>query len=132
MVQYQQTWPVAVLCAVLGVSRSGFYTYGGRQVAFRGASDEMAWCARGRAIHVEIGQSDGSRRMATPRQDEGMAVGRDTARRLMKEAGVTVRRPKQRPLVTTDSQQAYPVAPHLVARQFDVEPPEHVWVGDMT
>jgi putative transposase len=54
--------------------------------------------------------------MAKQLQDEGMAVGRDNARRLMKQAGVVVRRPKQRYPVTTDSQHAYPVAPNLVAR----------------
>ena len=27
MAEHQHTWPVAVLCAVLAVSRSGFYAY---------------------------------------------------------------------------------------------------------
>jgi putative transposase len=123
---------VAVLCAVLEVSRSGFYASVVRQAAYRRDGDEMALLARVRAIHVETGQSYGSRRMAKPLQDEGVAVGRYKVRRLMKQASIAVRRPKQGRPVTTDSQHAYPVAPNLVARQFDVEQPDHVWVGDIT
>jgi putative transposase len=123
---------VAVLCAVLEVSRSGFYASVVRQATYRRDGDEMALLAHVRAIHVETGQSYGSRRMAKQLEDEGVAVGRYKVRRLMKQAGVAVRRPKQRRPVTTDSQHAYPVAPNLVARQFDVEKPDHVWVGDIT
>ena len=74
--------------------------------------------------------SYGSRRMATPLQDEGFAVGRAKARRLMHQAGVAVQRPKRRGPVTTASRHGDEVAPNLLARQFDVAKPDHVWVGD--
>jgi transposase InsO family protein len=50
----------------------------------------------------------------------------------MQEAGLTVRRRTQRGPVTTDSQHRYLVAPNLLARQFEVEKPDQVWVGDLT
>jgi putative transposase len=43
-----------------------------------------------------------------------------------------VRRPRQRRPVTTDSRHGHPVAPNLLARQFDVERPDQTWVGDVT
>jgi transposase InsO family protein len=70
--------------------------------------------------------------MAKPLQDDGCAVGRDKARRLMRQAQVTVERPKKRGPVTTDSRHRYAVAPHVLARQFDVEQPDQVWVGAIT
>jgi putative transposase len=34
--------------------------------------------------------------------------------------------------MTTDSRHGYEVAPNLLARQFDVTAPDHVWAGDIT
>ena len=34
--------------------------------------------------------------------------------------------------MTTDSRHGYAVAPNLLARQFDVTAPDHVWAGDIT
>jgi transposase InsO family protein len=41
------------------------------------------------------------------------------------------RRKKRQP-VTTDSRHRYGIAPHLLARECDVEKPTQVWVGDIT
>jgi putative transposase len=83
-------------------------------------------------MHAETGPRDGSRRLAKPRQAQGVAVGRAKARRLRQDAGLAVRRRPRRGPVTTDRQHRYPVAPNLLARQVEVDKPEHVWVGAMT
>jgi putative transposase len=70
--------------------------------------------------------------MAKPLQAEGLAVGRDQARRLRRQAQVTVQRRKQRHPVTTASRHGYTVAPTLLVRQFTVEKPTQVWVGALT
>jgi putative transposase len=132
MTQHQEQWPVAVLCEVLDVSRSGFYAYAQRQAAPRISHDEVALLARVKAIHAETRQSYGSRRMAKQLQDDGWVVGRYKARRLMQQAGITVRRRTRRGPVTTDSQHGYAVSPNLLARQFAVEKPDQVWAGDIT
>ena len=121
-----------MLCAVLAVSRSGVYAYAQRQATPRRDREEVVLLARVQAMHAETGQSYGSRRMAKQLQAEGYAVGRDKARRLMRDAGVVVRRRTRRGPVTTDSQHGYAVAPNLLARQFDVDKPDQVWAGDMT
>jgi putative transposase len=41
MAEHHDTWPVAVLCEVLEVSRSGFYAYLRRQGAAEEARDEL-------------------------------------------------------------------------------------------
>ena len=132
MAQHRTQWPVAVLCQVLIVSRSGFYAYLQRQSTERGRGEEAALVARVKAIAAETRSSYGSRRMAKQLQEDGFAVSRYKARRLMQQAAVVVKRRKKRQPLTTDSRHPDAVAPNLVARQFDVEQPNRVWAGDIT
>ena len=117
---------------MLGVSRSGFYEYPSRHATPKIDAEEVALLARIKEIAAATRSSYGSRRMAKALQAEGFAVGRVKARRLMKEAGVRVKRAKRRAPVTTDSRHGYEVAPNLLARQFDVDAPDDAWVGDIT
>jgi len=70
--------------------------------------------------------------MATQLQDEGVHVGRAQARRVMNKAAVAGHRPRRRGPMTTDRRHHDAVAPNLLARQFDVTVPDHVWAGDIT
>ena len=128
----QTLWPVSLLCEVMQVSRSGFYAYEQRQAHTALDRVELELLARVKAIAAETRQSYGSRRMAKQLQEEGFAVGRAKARRLMKEAGVSVRRPSIRRPMTTDSRHGYGVADNVLARQFDVAKPNQAWAGDIT
>ena len=109
----QTIWPVSVVCEVMQVSRSGFYAYERRQAHRTIDRAKLALLCRVQAIAWETRQSYGSRRMAKQLQDEGFAVGRAKARRLMQEAGVSVRRPRARGPVTTDSRHGYGVADNV-------------------
>ena len=131
MTQAAKQWPVSVLCAVLEVSRSGFYADGQRHASVRAQEAAVALLARVKAIAAQTRCSYGSRRMAKQLQADGLAVGRYTARRLMHQAEVVVQRRKKRQPVPTDSRHRYGIAPHVLARAFDVEQPNHVWVGDV-
>ena len=117
---------------MLEVSRSGFYAYLPRHARAEIDAEAVVLLARVKAIAADTRHSYGSRRMAKQLQDEGFAVGRAKARRLMNQAGVVVQRPKRRGPVTTDSRHGYAVAPNLLARQFDVAKPDQVWVGDIS
>ena len=131
MAQHQR-WPVSVMCEVMQVSRSGFYAYVQRQASAGIGAEEGALLARVQAIAVETRHSYGSRRLAKQLQADGFSVRRYKAKRLMRQAKVTVQRSKKRSPVTTDSRHGYTVAPTLLARQFAVEKPDQVWVGDIT
>ena len=131
MAAHHYRWSVSMLCAVLEVSSSGFYAYLRRQAHRQVDEEEVTLVARVKAIAARSGSSYGSRRMAKQLQDEGYAVGRYKARRLMQQAGVSVRRAKRR-TVTTDSRHPFAIAPNLLDRQFDVEAPNRTWVSDIT
>ena len=117
---------------MLEVSRSGFYASLPRHARAEIDAEEVVLLARVKAIAADTRHSYGTRRMATQLQDEGFAVGRAKARRLMRQAGVGVQRPKQRGPVTTDSRHGYAVALNLLGRQFDVARPDQIWVGDIS
>lgn len=119
-------------CQVLRVSRSGFYDYLARQAHPVIDAEELTLIARIQAIAAKTRSSYGSRRIAKALQDEGFQVGRDKVRRLMKEAGVWVRRRTTRKPQTTDSRHGYGVAPNVLDRGFDVAKPNVAWAGDLT
>ncbi len=131
MERQKKAYPVCMLCRVMEVSRSGFYDYMQRGSRGDVSGDAMELIAQVKTIHAETGQSYGSRRMAKQLQDNGYQVGRYRARSLMCKADVAVKR-KKRFKVTTESRHNYPVAPNLLARQFDVEAPNRVWGADIT
>ncbi len=54
---HQQTWPVAVLCEVLGVGRSGFYDYQKRQARPTLSPDEIELLERIKAISEKTDHS---------------------------------------------------------------------------
>jgi transposase InsO family protein len=132
ILENQLAWPVAVLCEVLGVGRSGFYDYQKRQAVPALSREEIDLLERVKAISEKTTHSYGSRRMTKQLQDEGYEVGRFKVRRLMKQAGVSVEGRRRRGPKTTDSRHGYGVAPNLLARNFDVPAPNVVWCGDIT
>src|SRR2546430_10699196 len=99
IMQQQETWPKAVLCEGLAVSRRGFYAYVQRQAAPWRDHDAVALLAPTGAIHTQRRQSDGHRRMAKPLQADALPGGRYKARRLMPEAegGGRPPQPRSRP-----------------------------------
>jgi transposase InsO family protein len=131
MAEYCNYWPVAVMREALEVSRSGYYDSIKPQ-PIDTVTDELELVTRIKAIHAETRQCYGSRRMAKALQDEGYQVGRHKVRRLMKEAGVSVRRRTPRQPQTTDSRHGYGVAPNVLNREFDVAQPNAAWAGDIT
>jgi transposase InsO family protein len=123
--------PVSVACELLGVSTSGFYTWGSRAPSDRELSD--AWLIeRIRHIHVDNRQVYGSRRVtAELRLGEGVVVSRKRVQRLMRQAGLSgvVARKRGR---TTIRVPGVRVADDLVERRFRPVAPDVLWVADIT
>ena len=123
-------FPVKLLCKVMEVSRSGYYSFkrkGGKTIN----PHRQRLRTKVLAIFKATRESYGSRRIALTLNDDGESVGRYRARSLMREAGIEVKR-KKRFKVTTDSKHSYPVAPNILAREFDVDSPNKVWASDIT
>ena len=114
------------------MSRSGFYDYMSRHTQVTVDAEETTLIARIQAIAAKTRSSYGSRRMTRALREEGFQVGRYKVRRLMKDAGVVVKRRSARKPQTTDSRHDYGVAPNILDREFDVAKPNAVWAGDLT
>jgi putative transposase len=124
------TFPIDLLCTVLGVSRAGFYAAHHRPVAARRRADQQL------AVHVAAAHAASRGRYGSPRvyrelQAHGHEVGRHRVARLMREQGLRARKKRgfQR---TTDSQHGLPVAPNVLDRQFTAATPNTAWVSDIT
>jgi putative transposase len=129
--QHKKTWPVDLMCQLLGVTRSGYYDYQRRN---RGRADdpyhrELVEAVRDIAKATE--NSYGSRRMKKALNALSYPVSRNKARKLMKEAGVQVKHRKKYK-VTTNSNHKQPLFDNVLDRQFDVDQPDKVYVGDIT
>lgn len=128
--QHKKTWPVDLMCRLLGVIRSGYYGYqrrGGGRIDYY--HKELLEAVRKIAKATE--DSYGSRRMKKALNILSYPVSRDKARKLMKEANVQVKHRKKYK-VTTNSNHKQPVFDNVLNRQFDVDRPDQVYVGDIT
>jgi putative transposase len=84
-----------------------------------------------RACHVRSRGTYGSPRIHQDLKALGHRVSRKRVARLMRREGVSARPPK-RYRATTDSKHPLPVAPNVVARKFQADGPNRVWVTDIT
>jgi hypothetical protein len=73
MAENPQHWPVAVVCEVLEVSRSGFYAYQRRQAVPAHRGEEIDLLERIKSIAAKTHYSYGSRRLTKQLQDEGVS-----------------------------------------------------------
>lgn len=123
-------FPVSLLCRTLGVSRTGFYAWRARPQAPHTAADERLGLEIA-AIHAESRQRYGSPRIHAELGDRGCRTSRKRVARLMRDRGLAARR-RRRFRVTTDSRHPFPVAPNVLARQFERAAPDRAWVTDIT
>jgi transposase InsO family protein len=121
---------VAFMCRVLGVAPSGYYAWHGRLPSKQSTRDEVI------ATHIRAAFTASRRRYGSPRvhaelRAAGYHVGRKRVARLMRREGLRARA-RRRYVVTTQSKHTHPIAPNVIARQFEVTAPNQVWVSDLT
>ncbi len=129
--QHKKTWPVDLMCRLLGVTRSGYYGY---QQRHGDREDDLYHLELQEAVRDLAKASDysyGSRRMKKALNLLSYPASRNKARKLMKEAGVQVKHRKKYK-VTTNSNHKQPVFDNVLNRQFNVAQPDQVYVGDIT
>jgi transposase InsO family protein len=123
-------YPIALLCRVLGVSRSGFHAWHQRPQAPRVGADALL-AAQVASVHKRSRSTYGSPRVHAELRAKGIRVSRKRVERLMRENGLEARR-KRRFRRTTDSRHSDPIAPNVVARNFEATEPNATWVTDVT
>ncbi len=122
-------YPIAVLCRVLAVSRSGFHAWRTRPTSTREvANRQLALTVK--AIHRESRGTYGSPRVTAQLRAQGQPVSRKRVARVMNLLGIQARS-KRRFKQTTDSNHANPIAPNVVGRMFSATAPDRVWVTDV-
>jgi putative transposase len=130
------------LSRLLAVSKAGYYAWAARQRHGPAGLRARALANRQLAEHIRrVHQASratyGSPRIHAELQAAGIACSRKRIARLMRleQLKAKTRRPFRR---TTDSAHPFPVAPHLLARQFALTPatpsraPNEVWAADYT
>lgn len=122
---------MALMCRVLGVSRSGLYAWRRRPRVPERARANLRLLARIRCVHSESRQTYGSPRVHQQLLREGCPVGVNRIARLMREAGLRGR-VRRRYRATTNSDHSLPVAPNTLNREFGVPRRDCVWAGDIT
>jgi putative transposase len=124
-------FPVAVMCRVLAVSRTGFHNWERRAPSDRALTD--AWLTdKIKRIHEQSRGVYGAPRIhAELRLEHDVRVGRKRVARLMKAAGISGVRPQKR-FKTTIRIPGLTPATDLVERQFRPDRPNVLWVADVT
>ncbi len=128
--QHTGRFPVAALCRVMQVTRSGYYSWRKHQLSERHKHSETL----GGQIRTFFERSKGtygSPRILRDLKEAGFACGKHQVARLMRQAGLrAVVAPRFR--VTTDSQHSLSVADNLLARDFSAPGVNRKWAGDIT
>jgi transposase InsO family protein len=123
-------YPITLLCRVLGLARSGYYAWRVRSVSGREERDQQL-TSQIQTIFTDSRRTYGSPRVHAELQAQGVRTARKRVARLMRQAQLQAR-PRRRSVRTTDSRHVEPVAPNLLARTFEAEAPNRVWVCDIT
>ena len=123
-------FPISMLCAVLGVSTSGFYAWKKRPPSKR-AKDDARLAVEVAALHKRSHRTYGSPRVHADLKASGKRVGKKRVARLMRDQGLRALQ-KRKFRKTTDSAHAFEVAPNVLARNFETSAPNEAWVGDVT
>ena len=122
--------PVSWMCRALDVARSAYYARLRRPMSKR-AQEDARLLVKIRESSRKSRGTYGSPRVTDDLKDDGETVGHNRVARIMKEHGI-VGKPLKKFIATTDSKHDLEVAPNLLQREFTVDAPNQVWVGDIT
>lgn len=124
----KKAYPVTQVCEALSLPKSSYYYW---QAHREPPVTRQHLQVRVQAIHAQVNQTYGSRRMSDALKADGLAVGRHQAGTLMREVGAVAVRPKKRH-VYPKAGEVSRIADNHLSREFDAAQPNQKWVGDIT
>jgi transposase InsO family protein len=130
---HRQVFPIALMCRLLGVSRSGFYAAHRRDGSQRARADQRLQqeiCT----IYQHSRGTYGSPRVYAELREQGVRCSRKRVERLMRSAGLHAKR-RRRSRRTTNSDHPHAVVANLVNRRFavtEIAALNRVWASDIT
>lgn len=127
------SFPVAVMCDVLGVSRSGYYDSIDREPSAR-AQRQLRIQDSVRQVHAETNEIYGSFKIAKAleERDDLETACRNTVASAMRELGLKSRVSKNFTPTTTQADPSKQPAPNTLDRDFSAEAPNRKWGADIT
>jgi transposase InsO family protein len=128
---HRDSYPVRLMCTVLGVSAAGYYAWRERPASTR-ATGNAALLATIRQVHQESGGRYGSPRVHAALRLQGRGVSRGRIERLMHRHGIRAITAPPRRVRTTDSRHGLPIAPNLIQRNFAAASANRIWLADIT
>lgn len=127
--EHQTDHGVSLLCRVMRVHRSGFYSWIKSPLSPR-AKENLRLTNLIRHFHRKSDGIYGSPRIFKDLREIGEVCSENRVARLMKKAGIqAVRGYKKRKYRYSKPSEAYP---NRIEQQFEVELPDQVWVTDIT
>jgi putative transposase len=123
------SFPVPLMCRMLGVSRSGYYGWRDREPSRR-SRETVALAERIREVHQRSRKTYGAPRVHAELRSLGTQCSRKRVARLMREAGLRGCMRGRRKETTRRGKRAS--AEDLVKRNFTATKIDRVWVADIT
>ena len=128
--EYRSRFRISKMCAVLGVSRNGYYTWLKRTPGRR-AQENQILLHEIRTIHEQSHQTYGSPRTAKELQRRGYKCSRPRVARLMSKNNIYAKT-KRKFKVTTHSKHNYKISPNLLEHMTQVDNLYQFWASDIT
>lgn len=128
--QHAATYPVRVMCRVLGVSASGCYGWRGRPPSARTTAN-VTRLGDVRCIQARHQGRYGSPRINAALRAEERGCSRGSVERLMQRHGIRALAGRRFRPCMTDSRHYLPIAPNLLAQRFIARAPNRIWLADI-
>ena len=119
------------MCAVLGVSRSGYYSWKNRDDTEK---EKRLYDLKRKIEDIFMGsrKTYGSPRVFQVLKGMGIKICEDSVADLMRDMGLMAKTKKKFKVNTTDSNHKNPIAKNLLKQNFEVKKPSTVWLSDIT
>jgi len=124
-------YPVAELCQVLNLSRSGYYHWLKRPESCR-AKANRELLAKISVLHEENRRCYGSPRITQSLRRQGLRIGKNRVARLMRAYGIRAKSKRAFRPRTTDSRHAERIVPNRLKELPGLNRLNQVWVTDIT
>lgn len=128
---HEGDWPMALMCRVLQVSRSGYYAWKDRPMSKR-QERRRELVEEIRRAHDDSRRIYGSPRVYRQLKDRAVACCENTVAKLMRDNGWASKMKKAFKVKTTDSRHGHAVAPNTLDQKFEQAEANRTWAGDIT
>ena len=129
--EHRDRFGVEPICQVLDVSASAYYQRATGERSARVVEDERL-LGLIEATHAANYCAYGYRKLWLALRRQGVEVGRDHVKRLMRQHGIQGAKRRGKPWRTTTTDLAATRASDLVNRDFTAERPDRLWLADFT